>query len=140
MFKWIIYGKVIEVLYYHEQITLPQNLNPIFRRVGTKQNTRVYSADQTYHFEILCQKGSREQEIATQRARWVQQPGNSDDIHDTMILRSQQMIRSERVTDINAIHISRIGEFSLRKSNDVAGSCECGDEPSGSVKCTEFLD
>jgi len=22
----------------------------------------------------------------------------------------------------------------------VAGSCECGDEPSGSIKCREFLD
>ena len=26
------------------------------------------------------------------------------------------------------------------RSGQVAGTCECGNEPSGSVKCGEFLD
>jgi hypothetical protein len=27
-----------------------------------------------------------------------------------------------------------------RDTNRVAGACKCGDEPSGSIKCGEFLD
>ena len=60
MLKWIIFGKVTEVINYHEQITLPQNLNHIFRMVGTKRNICVYLVDQTYRYELLCQKSSKE--------------------------------------------------------------------------------
>jgi len=63
LLKWIIFDKVTEVLNYRKQIILPQNLNLVFRRVGTKINTWVYLVDQTchlvgqsYHFELLCQK------------------------------------------------------------------------------------
>jgi hypothetical protein len=111
LLKWIIFGKVTKVLNYHGQIILLQNLNPIFRRVGTKRNTWVYSVDQTHHFKLLGQKGSIEQEISTQQAGWVQQPDNSDDIHETMKSRSQQTLRAECVMDIKAIHIHRIGEL-----------------------------
>jgi len=67
LFKWIIFVKVTELLNYHEQIILPQNLKSVFRRVGSKRNTWVYVLDQTYHFKLLCQTGSAEQEIATQQ-------------------------------------------------------------------------
>jgi hypothetical protein len=36
---------------------------------------------------------------------------NSDDIYVTMKLRSQQMLGSECVMDIKAVHIPRIGEL-----------------------------
>jgi len=49
--------------------------------VGSKRNTWVYVLGQTYNFELLCQTGSTEQEIATQQAEWVWQPDNRDDIH-----------------------------------------------------------
>jgi hypothetical protein len=32
------------------------------------------------------------------------------------------------------------GSIWLRIGTQVAGSCECGGEPSGSIKCGEFLD
>jgi len=35
---------------------------------------------------------------------------------------------------------SRGRTISKGKSNPVADACECGNEPSGSVKCGEFLD
>ena len=63
----------------------------------------------------LCQKGNIEQEIVTQWAGWVQQPDYSDDIHETMKLRSQQMVRSGCVMDIKAIHIHRTGELFLKE-------------------------
>jgi hypothetical protein len=28
----------------------------------------------------------------------------------------------------------------VRRGTEVAGSCKCGNEPSGSIKCREFLD
>jgi hypothetical protein len=31
-------------------------------------------------------------------------------------------------------------ESSLSGQGQVAGTCECGNEPSGSIKCGEFLD
>jgi hypothetical protein len=111
LLKWIIFGKVTEVLNYHGQIILPQNLNPTFRRVETKRNTWIYSVYQTYHYELLGQKGSIEQEIATKWPVWVQQPHSSDDIHETMKLRSQQVVRAECVMDIKAIHIHRSAEL-----------------------------
>ena len=30
--------------------------------------------------------------------------------------------------------------INLAQDRDVAGSCKCGDEPSGSIKCGEFLE
>ena len=30
--------------------------------------------------------------------------------------------------------------YDFSKEGEVAGSCECGNEPSGSIKCGEFLD
>jgi len=44
-------------------------------------------------------------------AGWLQQPDNSDEIHETMKLRSQEMLRSECVMDSKAIHIYRSGEL-----------------------------
>ena len=67
--------------------------------------------DQTYHFELLCQKkGSTEQEIRTQKG-WVGVTDNSDDIYETMTLSSHQMLRSECVMVIKALHIPRNGEL-----------------------------
>jgi hypothetical protein len=84
--------------------------------VGTKRNTWVYLVKQTYHYELLYQKGSKEQEITTQQAGWLQQPYNSDEIQETMKLRSQEMLGSECVIDIKAIHIPRSGElFSMEE-------------------------
>ena len=34
----------------------------------------------------------------------------------------------------------RTGSSWLRKATQVVGTCDCGNEPSGSIKCLEFLD
>jgi hypothetical protein len=33
-----------------------------------------------------------------------------------------------------------MNRFGLAQDRQVAGTCECGNEPSGSIKCGEFLD
>jgi hypothetical protein len=52
-------AKLTEVLNYHEQIILSQNLNPVLRRVGNKRTTWVYVLGQTNHFELLCQTAAQ---------------------------------------------------------------------------------
>jgi len=112
LLKWIVFGKVTKVINYHEQIIFPQNLNHIFRRVGTKRNTCVYSVDQTYCYELLPVSKRQHGIRNCYRMGWMgQQPDNSDDIQKTLKLRSKQMLRAECVMDIKAIHIHRSGEL-----------------------------
>lgn len=54
------FGKIEKALKLCEKIILPQNFNPLFRRIVTRINTWVYSVDQTYHLELKCRNGCRE--------------------------------------------------------------------------------
>ena len=42
--------------------------------------------------------------------------------------------------DLQQVECGHVDWNELAQDRQVAGACECGNEPSGSVKCGEFLD
>ena len=42
--------------------------------------------------------------------------------------------------DLQEVECGCMDWIGLTQDKDVAVTCECGNEPSGSVKCREFLD
>jgi hypothetical protein len=48
----------------------------------------------------------------------------------------------KQTTHILRVHVAILirNVVTYRRLGQVAGSCECGNEPPGSIKCGEFLD
>jgi hypothetical protein len=42
--------------------------------------------------------------------------------------------------DLQGVGCGGMDRIELAQEREVAGTCECGNEPSGSIKCGEFLD
>ena len=86
--------------------------------------------------------------------QWVQDPSQSN-VHNLNNVKHEatRHFRNKKKAYLKAkieeIEINRkiknIGDFyrginDFKKGYQVAGTCECSNEPSGSIKCREFLD
>ena len=86
--------------------------------------------------------GPRRDEVTGEWRRWHNEELN--DLYSSPNI--VRVIKSRRMRW--AGHVARMGEergctgswWGNRREGDQADACECGNEPSGSVKCGEFLD